>query len=189
MVERLPRGIGGFVVRLAIVALLAALTACPRLVAPIRGSLGNSQVQGLVAPHSAVVSPIRGRVDFGPPSRQVQATMTEIQNACTVSLIDTSTGYTVATTLTDSSGTFQLNFPAGWSPTPGTVYYLEAIKGLSSGTSFPNRVGAEAVRVRTLVSVSSIGTWTSIVPGTNIPIDETTTALCVILSLRSLTPA
>ncbi|MBU6428834.1 MAG: hypothetical protein KGR26_07490, partial [Cyanobacteria bacterium REEB65] len=91
----------------------------------------------------------------------------------------------MTTTVTDPSGNFSLHF-SNWTPTANYPYLLEAVKGLSVGGS-PNRVGANAARLRTLV-LESGGVWTSIT-GHTIQLSRSTTALCVIASLRGLTVA
>ncbi len=170
-------------VRLSFLALLIALPACPRSTMPVRPATAGPLAPGA---ESASALHLRGHVDFGEPLRATRATVGEIGTGATVSLIDTSTGYTIATTLSSLQGSFNLSPPGGWLPTAGVVYYLEAIKGLSAGTTFPNRVSASAARVRTLVTFQ--GGWQSISPG-GIVINPTTTALCIVLSLRSMTPS
>lgn len=130
----------------------------------------------VIEPSPATLS---GTVDFG-ASRQVQATMSDVATKATVSLIDPVQNKTVATSVTDSSGAFSLTF-RGFTPA-SYPYFLEAVKGLPMGGS-PNRVGASAARVRTLVKWTS-GTPSSISIGQN-TISTTTTALCVIAGLRS----
>ncbi len=95
---------------------------------------------------SASTWSLEGRVDFG-PSRQTQASLSDIATAATVNIVDpNATGSaTVASSLTDSRGAFKLDF-AGWKPTTGNYYYLEAMKGLGN-----NRATFDAVRIRTLL--------------------------------------
>lgn len=121
--------------------------------------------------------PISGVVRFPELSRKVQATMTDVATAATVALIDTSTDTTIATTVTDSTGNFQLNI-SGWSPTPSKVYILEAVKGLSN-----NLPANDAARVRTLIAYST--SWESIVASAQIVIDPYTTALSAGAALRN----
>ncbi len=105
--------------------------------------------------------------------------MAEVATAATVSLIDPVLNETRATALTDSQGIFVLSLDrrmfAG-----KQIYYLEAVKGLSS-----NAVGRDAVRVRTVISWQS-GIWASISGdhGAGIVLNTSTTALGAILSLR-----
>lgn len=129
-----------------------------------------------VAPPS--VPDLAGRVDFG--ARKVQADLDEVALAATVSLIETDSNTTVATTLTDASGKFVLTFGSRFRP--GTkVYYLEASKGLSS-----NLAGHDAIRLRTMAQYQPGGwvTLTNRAPGVGIWLNLSTTALSVIASLE-----
>ncbi len=98
--------------------------------------------------------------------------MGDIAKAATVSLIDTGTNTTVATTWTDSEGGFNLAFPQGFVPKADHPYVLEGIKGLSS-----NLPGNDAVRVRTLARLRS-GAWETITLGM-VTINPSTTALAI----------
>ncbi|MBU6429735.1 MAG: IPT/TIG domain-containing protein, partial [Cyanobacteria bacterium REEB65] len=138
----------------------------------VTGALANGQ-----AARPVPVPAIVGRAIWPTPGRRVQTTMTDIASASTVSLIDTSTDTTVATTVTDGSGNFSLSF-SGWSPVAGRVYNLEAIKGLAN-----NLPGNNAARVRTLIAFNS-GAWSSITVG-GIDITDGTTALSVGAALRN----
>ncbi|MBU6428512.1 MAG: hypothetical protein KGR26_05860, partial [Cyanobacteria bacterium REEB65] len=104
----------------------------------------------------AAVPAVRGTVEFtasstsaGPAALHTQALMSEVASASTVSLIDPTTGNTVASSVTDASGSFILTF-SNFNPSNGSAYTLEAVKGLSVGQA-PNRPGAAAVRIRTLL--------------------------------------
>lgn len=166
----------------ALILLLALLvTACPRL----PGLLPNTGRGGSIDAQAAQTPPIRGTVDFSTPGRTTQTTIGEIAKGATVALIDSTTGYTIATTLSDSEGKFVLAFANGWKPTNGMVYYIEAVKGLSAGKPLPNRVGADMARVRTLIKYQD--DWFSM-SGLGIIVSPTTTALSIIHSLRSMTP-
>ncbi|HEY9899574.1 MAG TPA: IPT/TIG domain-containing protein [Pantanalinema sp.] len=125
-----------------------------------------------------LVPELAGRVDFG--GRKVQADIEEVALAATVSLIDTDSNVTVATTLTDTSGKFVLTFGSRFRP-GGKVYYLEASKGLSS-----NLAGHDAVRLRTMARYQPGGwvTLTNRLPGVGIWLNLSTTALSVIASLE-----
>jgi sugar lactone lactonase YvrE len=130
-----------------------------------------------------IVRPIRGHVSDLP--RRTQATIGQIGTGATVSLIDTGTNNTVATTLTDASGNFILTFATSFRPVPGRVYYLEAVKGLLSGGQ-ANMAGVDAARIRTLIQYQN--GWislTSASPDSPLNIGQTTTAVSVIASLRS----
>lgn len=154
----------------ALFGLSVALVGCPRPLLPP------------VAVEHHAVAPLHGRVDFG---RRVQATMGEIASGATVSLIDSATGLTVATSLTDANGAFSMNFGSTFKPDTTKVYFLEAVKGLQAGGTV-NRAGASAARVRTLIAFKD-GGWVSIanpIPGP-VTVTRATTALSAIASLRS----
>ena len=171
------------ILRVGVMVLLLLATACPRLVpAPASDEAG---APGAPVAQSTV-PPIVGTVGFGPAPLGVLASMGEVGSGATVSLIDTRSSFTLATTLTTAAGEFVMNFADSWTPDPDAIYVLEAIKGLKAGTAFPNRVGAVAARVRTLVTFRG-GTWQSMSAGM-LTINPTTTALAICLSLRSLTP-
>lgn len=149
------------------IAVLAVviLTGCP---APDRSSELTGGVPAVV-----------GDADFT-SGRQIQANIGEVAEAATVSLIEPASNTTVATTVTDASGSFRLAFDANFRP--GTVpYYLEAMKGLKVGGT-ANRAGASAARIRTLLLWTGSG-WKSISAG-RVTASFTTTALCIIGSLR-----
>lgn len=141
-------------------------------------------LSGCPSPTQQALAPMSGQVFF-PTTYMTQATMADIATAATVSLIDTGVNQTVATSLTDSSGRFLLNFGSSFRPGSG-VYVLEAVKGLSN-----NRASNVAARVRTLTQWSN-GGWTSMtnsVPGAGITVNRSTTALSTIVSLRNLAGA
>lgn len=152
---------------LALTILLLALTGCPRL--------------GALVPDTSLVT-AAGRTSLSGQVRfRAQATSAEIAKGATVSLIDTSDGRSVASTVTKADGTFSLSI-ANWSPQADTPYALEAVRGLPSGGA-PNRVGAAAARLRTLIRFNS--GWASLTTGA-IDINPTTTALCILQSLKGL---
>ncbi|NBP24770.1 MAG: hypothetical protein EBU81_09535, partial [Proteobacteria bacterium] len=112
-------------VRTALALLAGVLVACARVATP--PTLGPGE------PMSNQVPPLVGKVDMASfaPVRQTQASIgKEIAVRATVSLIDTQTGFSVATTVTDTNGAFKLVFSGGFTPTAGTIYVLDAIKGL-----------------------------------------------------------
>lgn len=160
--------------------LILLVTACPRI--PL---LSARQAPGSTLQAAGEVEPIRGTVDFSVPGRLTQGTLGEIAQAATVALINTSDGYTIATTTTTADGRFVLYFANSYRPAEG-IYYLEAVKGLSAGTTLPNRVGADLARVRTVIQRRD-GVWRSM-SGTVVMVNATSTALSIILSLRSMTP-
>ncbi|MBU6428527.1 MAG: IPT/TIG domain-containing protein, partial [Cyanobacteria bacterium REEB65] len=150
------------------VALLASGCAfLPELATPKGNGAGQALAQG--------VPPLAGHVDFGTPTQQTQATIGQIATAATVSLIDTSSNTTVATSVTNASGSFTISNFGNWTPTPNAVYILEAIKGLDS-----NVPGNNAARVRTFIEDKS-DTWVFITTGT-LTVDPSTTALGVMES-------
>lgn len=123
---------------------------------------------------------LTGTVSFDLP-RATQAALAEVASAATVSLIDAVTGNTVGSSVTDGAGAFVLAF-RDFTPTNGSAYVLEAVKGLAVGGS-PNRVGAGAVRVRTLLYWN--GGWQSFTnssQGSGITVSVATTALAAIVS-------
>ncbi len=162
--------------------LLLVLTACPRPLVPPIG-LGGAQSLTLDAE-----SGVTGRVEFG--ARATQATIKDdVAPGATVSLIEVATGNTVTTTRTNADGTFVLKYSNGFKPVNDSIYYFEAIKGLSGGTDQPNAVGADAVRVRTIASYRR-GGWVTLSSrgvSTAISITPMTTALSIVVSLRSTT--
>jgi hypothetical protein len=126
---------------------------------------------------------LEGRVDFG-PRRLTQATLSDIAAAATVNIIDpnATSSATVASSLTDSKGAFKLDF-AGWKPTAGNYYYLEAMKGLGN-----NRATFDAVRVRTLLRAET-GFFSSLTNSRAAPISISggTTALSIAEDLKRST--
>ncbi|MBO9541250.1 hypothetical protein J7643_11735 [bacterium] len=116
---------------------------------------------------------------------QADPTLSEIANGATVSLIDPDNGQTIVTSLSAPDGGFSLHFGT-WNPALDKVYLLEAIKGLKVGGE-PNRAGAPASRLRTLIAKRSDG-WKSLTAG-SLVINRSSTALAVIGGLKGLTPA
>ncbi|MNR81318.1 Serine/threonine-protein kinase PknD [compost metagenome] len=157
------------------------LTACPRPLTPPTGMPAE--------PASMEASDhVAGRISFG--FRRTQAGIKEdIAPGATVSLIDVQTGVTKSTTVTDADGKFVLRYSNGFKPVTGTLYYFEALKGLSAGTGQPNAAGGDAARVRTIARFRNGGwqTLTSSNAGSSILISPMTTALSIVVSLRSAT--
>lgn len=122
---------------------------------------------------------IRGRVvlDERPPARKNQATMVEVATAATVSLIDTATNETKATTVTDSNGVFQLVWDKSFVPGPDP-YYLEAIKGLNN-----NAVGYDAVRVRTLIMFANNTVADSLTGPFSVDVSRLSTTISILSDL------
>lgn len=125
---------------------------------------------------------LHGTVSFE-TGRHAQATMGEVTQSATVTLIDASTGNTLGSSVTDASGAFTLTF-TGFSPSSGASYYLEALKGLSVGGA-ANRAGASAARLRTLLFWNS--GWQSLTNSalnSGIMLGNATTALSTLVSLK-----
>ncbi|MBO9542099.1 hypothetical protein J7643_16045 [bacterium] len=131
-----------------------------------------------------VTPPLSGTVQF-PVERRVSATMAEIGTKATVSLIDTATGNTLATALTDPDGAFVLSFEKTFRPQAG-AYFLEAVKGLSAG-GLPNRAGAPLARIRTLASFQG-SNWVTLT-GAGVRITTATTAISALAGLNRLSPS
>jgi sugar lactone lactonase YvrE len=163
-----------------VAVLLLVLTACPRPLVPPTGLGQNLQLDA--------ESGVTGRVEFG--ARATQATIKDdVAPGATVSLIEVATGNTVTTTRTNADGTFVLKYSNGFKPQNNGVYYFEAIKGLAGATGQPNAIGADAVRVRTIASYRR-GGWVTLSSrgiSTAISITPMTTALSIVVSLRSTT--
>ncbi|MBO9540821.1 hypothetical protein J7643_09545 [bacterium] len=148
-------------------------------------SMAGCALVGLGArPPEATVSvaPLVGRVEPGVVHRfrSVQADLvTDVAQGASVSFIKPgATPLTVATTVTDADGRFQLQLGNAFRPEAGSVYYLEAFKGLGS-----NSAGHSAARVRTLVRWTS-GGWQSLT-GAVIDLTLTTTALAAAAQINT----
>lgn len=136
---------------------------------------------GLVPSGEEEVPPIVGTVTF--PRYQVQATISEVASASTVTLIDATTNVSQGATVTDASGSFSLTFSNRFRPITNRTYYLEAMKGLSN-----NLAGRDAARVRTVLQFNA--GWrslTSSIVNSPIYINEGTTTLSVIASHKGAT--
>ncbi len=120
---------------------------------------------------AGAVAPLVGEVFFG-LDRHVAATIDQVANGATVSLIDPVSGNTIASAVTTPSGEFQITLGASSSLQPSTPYYLEAVKGLNQ-----NAVGNSVARVRTIVEYGN--SWQSLTGG-QIDITESTTAICAL---------
>jgi len=145
------------------------------LVPPLALLLGCSA--SIPVASGAEATPLEGQATF--PAYRVQADFAEVATAATISLIDPGANQTIATSVTDSAGRFRLRF-SGFRPAK-QAYVLEATKGLGQ-----NAVGADAVRIRTLIAWNG-SAWTSVtssLPNLPVFLDASTTALCVIQSLR-----
>ncbi len=164
---------------LAGLAAVVLLAGCPAPLVPKTTLADSPTAQGAYT--------VRGTVSFQ-PRYQTQATLGEVANAATVSLIDAVTGNTVSSSVTDASGSFVLTF-TNFTPIDGKPYVLEAVKGLSVGGQ-PNRVGAGVVRIRTLLFWN--GGWQSLTnstPNSGISVSVYTTALAAAANLKQLDQA
>ncbi len=137
---------------------------------------GTGCAAGAVHLTSAHLASVSGRAVFpseaaaSSGSRQVAALLSDVANGATVSLIDPTTGNTIASTVTTPAGAFVLTFSSSFSPQPSVPYYLEAVKGLAQ-----NAVGNSAVRLRTLIEWTGTA-WISLTSGT-LEISLSTTAI------------
>lgn len=133
-------------------------------------------------PQGGDTTALRGTVSFE-GTRQAQATMGEVANQATVSLIDASTGNTVASSITDAAGAFVFVFDR-FTPAGGGVYVLEAVKGLSVGGN-PNRAATSAVRIRTFLFWNAgWQSFTNSTVNTGLMVGNSTTALATLVSLK-----
>lgn len=129
---------------------------------------------------------ITGRVLLPARSTQAYSVADDVAAGATVSLIDTQTQVTVGSTVTTASGSFRFSFGASFKPDSARAYYLEAIKGIKGPNGQYNQVGAEAVRLRTLLYYRD--GWVSLTnsaPG-DVTITKDTTAVSGMLGLRTL---
>lgn len=158
-------------------AVVALALGCARPFSTASMTPGRSEVPAL----DEAVPPIAGRVEWPAPDSRarygVQTSPGQIVNGATISLIDQTTGNTLATGLTDSAGRFTIN--PNFRPQPDTGYFLEAVKGINANTP-----GWSAFRLRTVLMLSQ-GRWTSMT-GPTITISSGTTALSLITVLRGV---
>lgn len=119
--------------------------------------------------------------------RAVSALISDVANGATVSLIDGTTGTTVASAVSTPTGAFALNL-AAIAPVASRPYFLEAAKGLPAGGS-AQRAGSSVARLRTLLFYQG-GDWVSLnsgQPGDPVLIGWASTAVAAIASLKGLT--
>ncbi len=135
------------------------------------GSGGAGSSDPLLEVSSATA--VRGRVDF--PVFHVAAASNYAAAGATLTLIDLSTGYTVATGYSDNAGTFYLPLN-GFTPMSGSTFLLESTHGLLADVA-----GSQVARFRTFLQWTG-STWTS-TSGSTIVLDAQTTAMAVISSL------
>lgn len=172
----------------AVAMMAGCVQAAPRLagppeaapgpgVAPAQGDMPGTagMPRPATAPDFAAASresmlPLAGRVDF-PITRSVAASVGDVINFATVSLIDTSTNRTVAATVTNSNGGFTLSM-GGFVPEVNTPYLVEAYKGLDGHSP-----GAASPRFRTIVKYDGAA-WLSITAPT-VVISNQSTAVAI----------
>lgn len=128
---------------IVLLLLVFTLASCklPSLVPPA-GSPGGP---GIANPSALR---LEGRIAM-PPS--VQATLGDVASHATVALIDAVTRHTLATTVTNESGAFFLQFAEGFVPVADRPYFLEALKGVRGENPDFNQAGADTIRLRTLI--------------------------------------
>lgn len=150
-----------------ILALLATLLGCQTAPPPSISAGDATPAQGQTVSAVPALSGV-----LQPPDRGVQALPGDVINAATVTLIDPSSNVAVTTAMTNATGNFTLQFSGGFTASLGSVYVLEAFKGLAN-----NSPGYYAPRFRTIVQLGASG-WTSIT-GTSIYLNALTTAIAV----------
>src|SRR5690606_19480262 len=104
-----------------LLVLLLAGCRLPSLLPQLGADLAESQ-------RYAPVSVLKGKLG-GSRRVQVNDLATEFAPGATVSLIDSITGHTAATTVTDANGEFIMRFEEGFAPIDDRAYYLDAVKG------------------------------------------------------------
>ncbi|MBM3271625.1 MAG: hypothetical protein FJZ01_28660, partial [Candidatus Sericytochromatia bacterium] len=131
-------------------------------------------------PSALGIAALAGEVDLAalPAGRSVSATLGDVAVAASVSLIDPGAGNTVKTALTDGSGNFVLSFGPTFAPASGSLYFLEAVKGLGN-----HAVGRNAARLRTLARWTGTS-WASLTAG-GVKVGTATTALAAIHTLKA----
>ena len=120
----------------------------------------------------------------------VQATILDIAKGASVALIDSATGHTLSTTVTNPDGTFFLQFAQGFVPVDGRPYVLEAFKGIRGGNPDYNQAGADTMRLRTLLYYRSAEKgWVSLASATAGPVDLTMATTAVSVAIAHMTQA
>jgi sugar lactone lactonase YvrE len=125
--------------------------------------------------------PLDGRVEMAALTHNASLAQ-DVAPGATVSLIDPATGFTVAGTVTDGTGRFQLTFSNSFLPN-AQVYILEAVKGLKDGTGF-NAPGSAVARVRTLVRYVGVA-WKGLT-NQDLVLSTATTALSALANMKGL---
>lgn len=137
----------------------------------------TSQQGENVTKAASVVPPLRGTLQV--PGREVLAVPADVLNGATVTLINPGSNQSVTSALTDVSGNFVLQFSGSFNPSVGSVYVLEAFKGLGG-----NAPGYDAPRFRTIIQLTG-GGWSSIT-GPTIYVNALTTAVAIESALDSV---
>lgn len=185
MAQKLPL----IFVNLGIVAVLSSCSLFPFLNignSPNVGDLPSTHELPTVAERLAASARyiLNGEVRW-PQGREVLAAPGAVINQATISLIDYSSGATVATSLTDGLGAFTI-VTGTYVPPVGNYYLIEASKGL--GGQLPGNYG---VRMRSIVQWNGSG-WISITnaaPGGSIRIHQLTTSIALHVGLGSFVPS
>jgi hypothetical protein len=186
----------------ALLSAAVVLTACiPRTSEKMAEGLGTADSAGIQARPAAAAAEViaqprplpgdpgltdvaakytlRGRADF-PGVRRVAALGSDVSNAATVAIYDTTAAAnTLATTKTDANGAFSLAL-GGFVPTNNTPYVVEATKGLNS-----QKPGADMARIRTIVIWNGTD-WLSISnssAGGSVILSALTTAVALVSAL------
>lgn len=148
-------------------AMLMALLGCQAAPPPATSAGAPPPVEGQAL---SMVPPLRGVLQA--PDRHAQALPNDVISAATVTLINPASNTAITSSLTNSTGNFTLQFSGGFVASVGSIFVLEAFKGLGG-----NAPGYYAPRFRTIVMLSASG-WTSIT-GTSIYLNALTTAIAV----------
>lgn len=139
---------------------------------------------GPIASASASAKTLSGRIESFP---SLQAEFDTFKRGATVALIDSLTGQTLGTSLTDDKGTFILSFGEAFAPVVGRPYYLDLLKGIQVDGKGPfNQAGADALRLRNLLFYHASGGWQTLMdatPSNFVQIGNQSTALSVALAL------
>ena len=109
---------GGWILR-GLLGCVLLLQGCNSLILPPAG--GPAEAPAARSAQATGIPPLRGVVDFGDGAPRQVASMNQVAQAATVSLIESATGATKSTTKTDDSGMFDLAFSGGFAPAANTV--------------------------------------------------------------------
>ena len=164
------------------ILLLFLLTSC-RLPSIVPQVPRGDQAPGMMAPWSGMV--LTGRIERSP---ELLANFDTFKIDATVALVDSRTGLTLGTSLTDDKGQFVLSFGEAFAPVAGQAYYLDLLKGIQIDEKGPfNQAGADALRLRNVLIYHASGGWQSLMnrePANFIQIGNQSTALSIALGLK-----